>query len=169
MKGLSISETGVTPFYAGIGARDTPAKVLGWMERISARLDQKGYCLRSGGARGADTAFERHSTRKEIFTTKGHIPLWCDVFVEHFHPNPDALRAKGEGSVALMARNSMQILGRSGDCPVDFVICWTKGGKVVGGTGQAIKIAEHFGIKVFNLCKSEDVSELKRLLKEFGV
>ena len=45
--------------YAGVGARKTPADVLGWMERIAAGMATQGWTLRSGGARGADSAFER--------------------------------------------------------------------------------------------------------------
>ena len=50
-----------------------------------------------------------------------------------------------------MARNAMQISGRDCKSRTDIVICWTKGGKDVGGTSQAIRMARSFDIPVFNL------------------
>jgi len=46
-------------YYAGIGARATPPGMLDLMSRIANKLEGMGYILRSGGAAGADTAFER--------------------------------------------------------------------------------------------------------------
>jgi hypothetical protein len=50
-----------------------------------------------------------------------------------------------------MARNAMQISGRDCKSPTNVVICWTKGGKDIGGTSQAIRIARAFNIPVLNL------------------
>lgn len=44
--------------YAGIGSRETPMEVLELMTKASAWLGAKGYTLQSGGAIGADMAFE---------------------------------------------------------------------------------------------------------------
>ena len=44
--------------YAGIGARATPPEVLRLMTQLAGRMEQDGWRLRSGGARGADAAFE---------------------------------------------------------------------------------------------------------------
>lgn len=44
--------------YAGIGSRETPHHVLMDMVRIAKLLYSLGYTLRSGGADGADSAFE---------------------------------------------------------------------------------------------------------------
>jgi hypothetical protein len=49
----------------------------------------------------------------------------------------------------------MIILGKNLDEPVKFVVCWTPGGKVVGGTGVAIQIAHKNNIPVINLFKDE--------------
>lgn len=46
-------------YYAGIGSRNTPADILDLMTHLARRLDSRGYTLRSGGADGADAAFER--------------------------------------------------------------------------------------------------------------
>ena len=55
-------------YYAGVGGRETPAHVLNLMTRIAQGLTKVGGILRSGGARGADTAFEAGAgSAKEIF------------------------------------------------------------------------------------------------------
>ena len=45
------------------------------------------------------------------------------------------------------------MLGDDLDQPVSFVVCWTPGGEVTGGTGQALRIAAdpQYNIPVFNL------------------
>lgn len=43
--------------YAGIGSRTTPGDILQIMTLIANALAQKDYILRSGGAKGADSAF----------------------------------------------------------------------------------------------------------------
>jgi SpoU rRNA methylase family enzyme len=43
------------------------------------------------------------------------------------------------------------MLGENMDRPTDLVICWTKDGAATGGTGQAIRMANHYGVPVLNL------------------
>ena len=45
-------------YYTGIGSRTTPEHILKLMTKIGKYLALNGYVLRSGGANGADTAFE---------------------------------------------------------------------------------------------------------------
>ena len=45
--------------YAGIGSRETPVRVLEAMRRCAQTLGRAGFTLRSGGAGGADTTFEK--------------------------------------------------------------------------------------------------------------
>jgi hypothetical protein len=161
-----IEAKGAMKVYTGIGSRETPGLILALMGRISARMDRLGFTLRSGGADGADAAFEANSRRKEIFLPwngfngryhdgKSHFDyLLCpgrelaQESVERFHPAPSRLYDKGR---KLMARNAMQVLGRDCKSPTDVVICWTKNGKDVGGTSQAIRIARFHNIPVLNL------------------
>ena len=151
--------------YCGIGARDTPQDILELMTRVSKGLDRKRYVLRSGGAQGADKAFEAGvvSTRKEIYLATNDLHIWTDVFTDLFHPNPKALSAYAR---KLMNRNALQVLGRSGSEPVDFVVCWTKDGKESGGTGHALRIANYYNIPVFNLKNEGALQELKELVNE---
>ena len=154
--------TTVDRIYAGIGSRQTPPEILAVMERIAEALARDGWTLRSGGAAGADAAFERGCYRaggdKQIFLPH---PGYND------HPSPLhsvtadmlALAAKHhpkwetlpEPARLLIARNGAQVLGPDLASPVDVVVCWTQGGSAKGGTGQAIRVATDRGIPIVNL------------------
>ncbi len=147
-------------YYAGIGSRQTPPDIQHKMTEIAHRLDSMGYYLRSGGAQGADTAFELGANKKQIFLPwdgfngrrengKDYIvPPYNEALVELFHPNPLLLSKAGR---KLMSRNSYQVLGPTLDNPVDFVLCWTRDGKSGGGTGQALRLAKAYNIPIFNM------------------
>lgn len=158
-------------FYAGIGSRQTPPEVLTQMIQIARHLSREGWVLRSGGASGADSAFEQgcdlEGGEKEILLpwrrfNQNRSTLWLPTFgpirdkamalASEVHPA--WLRMSSAGR-CLHARNVMQILGPNLDSPVDLVICWTEGGKVVGGTATAIKLAEARGTPVHNLFSME--------------
>jgi hypothetical protein len=152
--------------YTGIGSRQTPSETIKLIHSISKKMNEMNFLLRSGGADGADSAFEEFSTNKEIylpwdgFNGRNHdgesyfdylqCPAWslAKTSVDAFHPKPESLSAAGR---RLMARNSMQIFGRDYKTPTNVVICWTKGGKDVGGTSQALRIARSAGIPILNL------------------
>lgn len=151
--------------YTGIGARGTPDHILRDMRTIAANLELSGFKLRSGGANGADSAFE----------TGVQDPKNCDIFLpwRNFNNNPSHLHdirseaydmaeefhpAWNRCSPAARkfhARNCYQVLGLSLDVPSDFVACWTPDGLASGGTGQALRIAQHHDIPVFNLHGSD--------------
>ena len=44
--------------FVGIGSRETPKELLSEITKFAAIMASKGWILRSGGAQGADTAFE---------------------------------------------------------------------------------------------------------------
>jgi predicted Rossmann fold nucleotide-binding protein DprA/Smf involved in DNA uptake len=58
-------------YYSGIGSRRTPENIQELMVKLGHYLAGRGWVLRSGGAEGADTAFEKGCDqvhgRKEIF------------------------------------------------------------------------------------------------------
>lgn len=138
-----------TQTYAGIGARKTPTEVLSRMTDIAHDRAADWWLLRSGGAQGADSAFEDGAGEHcEIFTASSDIPQWAFEMAEEFHPAWNRLSSYVQ---KLMARNSMILFGEDGADPVDEIICWTPGGEVTGGTGQALRIAEHWNIPVTNL------------------
>lgn len=172
--------TKLPTIYAGIGSRKTPDSVLKDMFAAAKGLASMGCILRSGGAAGADTSFERGCDaaqgRKEIFLpykgfrgnpSKLHgTCIDARRIAKQFHPNWEVL---GENARDFMGRNSYQILGADLCLPCDFILCWTKNGRIEGGTGQALRIAAHFKIPVFNFgakTKDEINDAILKLIEE---
>jgi hypothetical protein len=136
-------------YYAGIGSRTTPIDVLERMTKVALRLDKRGYVLRSGGAEGADTAFENGASKPEIFRPRHATPEAIEI-ASKIHP---AWHHCNDYVRKLHGRNVQILLGLNLNAPVEFVICWTPGGKTIGGTGLALRLAEERGIRVYNLFK----------------
>lgn len=150
-------------YYAGIGSRKTPDKILEFMTKLARILDSKGYTLRSGGAGGADTAFANGASKKEIFRPK-HATAEAIKIAMEIHPAPQHCNNYVR---KLHGRNVQILLGEKLDKPVEFVVCWTPGGKNTGGTGLGISLAKRENIKVCNLFKSNDLLKIKeRFLNE---
>lgn len=168
--------------YAGIGARATPPEMLNLMSRIANKLEGMGYILRSGGAAGADTAFERgviNAANRQIYLpgaqfnsrmagaggyiNAAQLPSWQQALetVSQFHPAPERL---SNFARALMARNAMQVLGGNLQEPAKMVVAWTPGGQITGGTGQALRMAQAYGIPIRNLGNSETLANVKKFL-----
>lgn len=170
--------------YAGIGSRDTPNDVLRLMTRIGKWLGAKRVVLRSGGAEGADSAFERGQGTigpKEIFLPWNGFNgramqrglLGVDErkayeIAEKHHP---AWHRLSDVAKKLTARNAYQILGATCADPSAFVVCWTSDGAIAkttrktGGTGQAIRIAHTYGIPVFNLQRADHRDAWERFVE----
>ena len=160
--------------YCGVGSRKTPPAILKHMEDIGKALADK-WTLRSGGADGADTAFEQGCIakrgKKEIFlpwagfnrAPRNHpdyiVPrmshdLWD--YASHFHPAWDRCSQPVQ---RLFMRNVCQVLGLDLLKPAKVLICWTPNGSGTGGTGHTIRVARANRIPVFDLGKDslEDV------------
>lgn len=166
--------------YAGIGSRETPKEVLHAMSFIAKELAEKGYLLRSGAAQGADTAFEvgcvyangeyeifipwkgfNHSSSELYEQTVG-----AQLIAEFIHPNWGACTRAAK---QMHSRNVHQILGQDLNTPVDFVLCWTIGGKGNGGTGQALRLAKKLNIPIIDLGNpafTNPMDTVKTLLEE---
>jgi hypothetical protein len=147
--------------YAGIGSRETPQDVLDLMQASAYDLAFKGALLRSGGAKGADTAFEHgHDLAaqsgaegtKEIFKADDATPEALEL-AAFYHPNWNACKPYAR---KLHARNGFIVLGEGLNDPVDFVVCWTERGRLQGGTAQALRIADDYGIPIHNYGHSFD-------------
>jgi len=168
--------------YTGIGSRSTPEQVLRSMWAFARYMGGRGHTLRSGGAKGADTAFELGSDdvkgHKQIFLPYRNFNKNKSRFhgsnkaartiAKKYHPNWAVLGNVGRD---FMARNAYQILGADLKTTTSFVICWTPNGKVTGGTGQALRMAEAFEIPVFNLAilsRDEADSQITKFIDEFG-
>lgn len=172
-------------YYAGIGSQSTPDFVCKRMTQIAKRLYQLGFTLRSGGARGADQAFEEGAfERKEIYRPLytpdplplGHIRLDGAILDEAMQLastiHPAWRWIKSDRVKQLHARNGFQVLGPELLDPVEFVLCWTKDGAIdktskdTGGTGQAIRIAVKHNIPVYNLFHDDAMEHLKLHLRQ---
>lgn len=173
---LSIPWTSIS--YAGVGARKTPAYVLGAMRNFARQAGAVGFTLRSGAATGADSAFESGSDdshgRKSIFLPWKHFnSRFCDSNVTASIPQDAyAIAAKNHPAWQicrsptrrLMARNVLIVLGAALDKPVDFLVCWTPGGAVTGGTGHTIRVAQSHKVPIFNLAFPECETELRSFI-----
>ena len=157
-----------TRYYAGIGARRTPERILGLFSGLALYLYYQGYTLRSGGADGADSAFEAGLLGvgpQDIFLPwKGFNNNQSQLYgveskaltmAEHYHP---AWNACTPVARKFHARNCYQVLGKDLETPADFILCWTPKGETVGGTGQALRIAEDLNIPVINFGGFNDLS-----------
>ena len=155
--------------YAGIGARELPLSLNLEFIKIGRHLAQdKGLILRSGGAEGADTAFEDGcddgSGQKEIFLPwKGFnhnksalilpdpIPLEIVKIARDIYPRWNTV---SESVRRLHARNVMQILGADLNDQSAFVVCYTErpynDQAAIGGTMFGIELAEKNNVPVYN-------------------
>lgn len=161
-------------FYAGIGSRNTPDSIEPYIEEITKYLNIAGYTLRSGGAPGADSTFEKYATIKEIYLPwKNFNENKSGLFLNSMDQNL-VQKAKdiakmyhpfwihlSEAGKKLMTRNTFQILGIDLKTPVDFVVCWTQEGRMKGGTGQALRISKSLDIPIFNLYNNEIFYKIK--------
>lgn len=172
--------------YLGAGSRESPTDILALMNRIAAALARRGWALRSGGAPGADSAFEAGA-----LAAGGRVGLYLPwrgfegrvahvvlhepsdraiVMAPQFHPAWIQLK---RGARALHARNVHQLLGSTCDNPASFVVCWTPDGATsaaetsarAGGTGTAIRIASAHGVPVYNLQREDH----RAMWEEFAV
>lgn len=173
--------------YTGIGSRETPEGIQKIMSSIAVHLARLGWILRSGCASGADSAFEfgafqanfedaylpvpelylpwpKFEGRSATIVTRQEPQLEALAIAEQFHPRWSTL---SQGSQKLHARNVHQILGPDVTNPIlsRFVICWTKGAKGGGGTGQALRIAQHYDIPIFDLARRDDLERVTSLFK----
>lgn len=168
--------------YAGIGARKTPPEVLQVMTALASRMEEEDWKLRSGGAAGADSAFEagvtnpanraiylpgstfnQRSAQMPGMHNSTRLPGWQQALetVAEYHPAPERLSPFAKN---LMARNAMQMLGPRMDRPADLVVAYTPGGQVTGGTGQALRMAGNLGIPVRNLGDPAVLASVRRYL-----
>lgn len=170
----------MTRFYTGVGSRKTPADIQELMYGLAYLLANRGWTLRSGGAQGADTAFQKGANGiMEIYRPRGEHQLshtistysdaqWNEAMslASQVHPAwhrcPDYARA-------LHARNAFQVFGANLDHPSEALVCWTPCGaqteaectRETGGTGTAIRLASRANIPVYNLRDPESFERLR--------
>lgn len=178
----------MTVYYAGVGSRSTPKEVMDQMRQFAYQAAKRGWVLRSGGANGADTAFEDGCDdgkgKKEIFLpwrefNQNSSPLYSVddralALAKEIHPAYNSLSRTAK---LLIGRNMHQVLGKTLSQPVACVVCWTKDGceswssygRNTGGTGSAISLASHNGAVVFNLYRQDRFIDALEFLLNDGV
>lgn len=153
------------------------------MRAMARVLAKDKFVCNTGAALGADQAFAEGALcgdgEVELFLPwKVYEKHWIDnligsyairilrdsdklayMSVNEFHPSHEYLTA---GVRKLHARNFLILQG------VQFVICWTKGGAEIGGTGQAIRIVETHGIKLYNLGNPNVLKDMVTKLQKLG-
>jgi len=109
--------------------------------------------LRSGGAEGADKAFERGArTRKEIFRPIDATP---EAMAEAASVHP-AWHYCSEEAKKLHGRNAQILLGYDLTVPAKFVAAYTLTPER-GGTSLGLRLAKKHNIMTFNLAVTEEV------------
>lgn len=170
-------------FYTGIGSRTISDDIRNQMTELAKSLNND-FWLRSGNADGADQAFAEgvedekaqiwlpwtsfnkdfkrsHPEHTYKIPNSNNFDLEADESVDKFHPIGSSLVGT---SRQFMSRNYRQVRGLN-EPDSEFIICWTFDGTDVGGTGQAIRIANHFNIPVFNLYHLNMDEILKEIIK----
>lgn len=166
--------------YTGIGSRETPEDVQHTMILVATALARDGWTLRSGCAQGADSAFEWGANNvrglSELYLPwPGFQSRSADVallttptseaveLASRFHPAWERL---SDGARKLHGRNAHQILGPDVTSPTvsRFVVCWTPQGKSGGGTGQALRIARHYEVPIFDLAIPDHRERVEALI-----
>lgn len=160
----------MTYYYTGIGSRETPRAILKAMYAAAQKLSAT-HVLRSGAAKGADTAFEYGANGNwDIY-----IP-WRSFSANPRHINTSILpnfnqamriasahhpawHLCSHGARMLHTRNVYQILGTDLASPSQFVLMWApqieyeadshQVKSCSGGTGQAVRIARAYGVPVY--------------------
>jgi len=165
--------------YAGIGSRETPEDLRERIHIFVDRLNDLHYCLRSGGADGADTFFEERAEnfeiylpwkgfngrpQKDISPQKRYFQEASSEAFTFARENIQDFDKRKRGSQLLLARNMHQVLGYDLQTPVKFIICWTYEGNVRGGTAHAIRLAKSCSIPVYNLSNRKHDEALEKEL-----
>lgn len=159
--------------FAGIGLRNISKEEETKIIKFSDFLCRRGYIVYSGNAEGSDISFQigsggncviflpwnRFNLEKFNYIRPENCLNYFVVgnseegmnSIKKYHPNPSSL---SRGATSLMSRNYYQVMGYKQFPQVDFVVCCAdedKNGNVLGGTGQACRIAKDLNIPVINI------------------
>ena len=153
----------------------------GWVLRtgLSPGADQAFYRGALGGGGGIELYLPwpgfRAEARREGEESRVHeLPRpspAAHALAARFHRAWDgrAWAQLDEGERALLARDAHQVLGTQLDAPAACVVCWTPDGGLDGsdpraeGTGQALRIAHHHGVPVYNVARPEHAARVLEL------
>lgn len=169
--------------YAGIGARKIPYNITTLIRAIAPLLAKDNYTLSTGAAQGADQAFTEGALskngkvnlhlpwgsyekewRNDIYGDITLLPLQENdtqayASVLKLHPSGNMLK---DSVMRLHARNYNIIKD------AEFMICWSPNGLEIGGTGQAIRIANDLKVPIWNLGNNLVYEAFRKRLIERG-
>jgi len=159
--------------YTGVGSRDLPDNIRDYIYTVAKRLESLGYTVSSGNSWGCDKAFTSMVKAKETYQPQpadGYYlddgrPITKEAIAEvrsvldtsHWNNMNDYAKK-------LHSRNVYQVLGYDLKFPTEFMICYTKDGKDVGGTRTAILIARKHNIPIYNIGTQDDIKRLEAFL-----
>lgn len=166
----------------GVGSRETPEEICELFVELGAEAKRRGWWIRSGHAQGADYAFERGAEDHCIVympwdTFNKEYPILgrartsplrdevLDIVYRHDHYAHDGI---SQGVKRIKSRNVYQVLGEDLATPSDLLICWTDEGKVIGGTGLAIRIAREHEIPIINVGSPKVEKNFNSIFQRIG-
>lgn len=158
----------------------TPVEIQTLFSQVAARLALEGWCLRSGGAPGADDAFD-HGARlmegdRQIFLPWPGFNKYPAGEATLEIPQPEAFEIAAQSHPVwyrlrraarmLHARSVHQIYGPDVTNPEfsKFVVCWTHDGEYEGGTSQAMRISDRLNIPIINAGTEQGLRRLQLYL-----
>lgn len=162
-----------------IGSRKAPEDMCNLFTELGAEIRERGWWARSGHAVGIDYASELGAKKNCIVylpweTFNEEYPLvgrprtspLRDEVLEIVYRHEAYAAEQSQGVKRIKSRNVYQVLGEDLKSPSDLVICWTEEGKIIGGTGLAIKIAREAEIPIINVGNSKVEKNFDSILQE---
>jgi hypothetical protein len=159
------------------------------MRRLANHLREQGWVLRSGGAEGADEAFEQGVMDDPEYTENdleiylpwpgfcGHQPSVCNIVAPRLqnwsqavarasliHPIWNELKRSHQ---LLHGRNIYQVYGLDLESPAAYIVYYAReraDGEVDGGTRTAVMAARQAGVRELNLYRPAVLTKLTELL-----
>jgi hypothetical protein len=169
-------------YYTGVGSREQFSELMDKMTAVANYLSDNNFILRSGGAGGADTAFQSGASphKTEIWipwssfkpkNIKGQYKVLTDdkfkiareyILGNNIIPWFDRMK---QGAQKLHARNYYQVFGDN-NMPSEFLLYSAPviNGEVKGGTRTAVEIAKLENIPVFNISKSDELNKFRSFI-----
>ena len=170
-------------YYAGIGSRRTPKSILDVMKEISKNLAKDGWILNAGAAPGAGQAFVEGALAVggkvnlflpwSTYEKKWVSKLRGNIDITIFNPERDIAAVKSVYNFYPAAKNfkrhvfALHACNYLILCNARFVVLYTSKGRIIGGTGQAIKLAKEYNKNIFNLGNKKDLQEIINGLNGF--
>lgn len=178
--------------FTGVGHRKgVPDPIRNMATNITSWLCARGVKLRTGDATGMDEIFRTAAPKDmcQFFAPHGRYNKHPDAtmispsstlpcyysqardITANTHP---AYHHIGDFERELHIRNAFEVLGTELNQPSNFLLCWTKDGaeakttRETGGTGQAIRLALHYNIPVFNFQAPNFESRFRTFIKHLG-